>query len=106
MDAKSIADKYIGPRGGKPKKARAARPAKKKTTSRDDVTLPKSDYQMLLEAAGVASDFTVCEACGAWMFEYEDGVHLGDVVSCDYYAYDNDERSKNTCRRYRAALTS
>lgn len=103
LDAKRIADRYIGPKGGMPKKTRTKRGRHKASTSRDDFTLPLSDYKLLREAAEASSDFNICESCGAWLLGFEDGVHLGEVVSCEYYAY-GDERFRHTCRRYRASI--
>ena len=100
--AKRIADKYIGPRGGKPKQSRLARSRENAHTSRDDVTIPLSDYKELMMMAESAPEFSKCESCGAWLNECDDNVYVGDIVSCRWYAHGCDDSLKHTCRRYRS----
>lgn len=99
--AKRIADKYIGRRGGKPRKSAKPRDPKPARSAEAEITMPIEDYRVLRMMAEAAPEFTICESCGAWLDTTADGVHAGDMHGC-LLAVTGDDRFASTCRRYRA----
>lgn len=78
MDAKRIADKYIGPRGGKPRPERAERPAPPKG---EGVTISIDEYKRLLLATECDDMIVICEGCGAWIDRDEPAFCTADEVA-------------------------
>lgn len=78
MDAKRLADKYIGPRGGKPKPERAHRP---RIAAGDRVTISRAEYSRLVSSAMMDDAIVKCDGCGAWIDQNEAAFCAADDVT-------------------------
>lgn len=98
--AKRIADKYIGPRGGKPRPV-SSRPVRRKSVQGDTVTILREEYRELVAIAVELADKVVCEKCGALLDVAEDEPCVDEVTGCWWFVT-GDNRFKDTCRSWKA----
>jgi len=63
------------------------------------VTIPRADYERLLDAATADSSLFWCDQCGAWFDHAEDGFATTEGFDGCWYAATAREADAGTCRK-------